>query len=195
MLIIPVAIVWRPVRSRPIGFSLFATGSDQQAALRRGVNVALVRLTGYALCGFFLGAAGLTLSTSAGAGDPLVDTTLPLIAIATVVLCCASLAGGQGGHDWSLGGRLRTRADLVRSGPPRDLSELRPDGRPPKERKHERVIGRPGGLARGRDSCRAKPRTAVAAHSGASRNPPERRYRGRLSRTNRGYSCPVWRQS
>ena len=97
MLIILVAIVWLPIRSRPIGLSLFATGSDQQAALRSGVNVARARLTAYSLCGFFSGAAGLALTMSTGAGDPLAGATFTLTAIATVVLGGVSLAGGRGG--------------------------------------------------------------------------------------------------
>jgi ribose transport system permease protein len=97
MLIGLVAIVWLPIRSRRIGLSLFATGSDQQAALRSGVNVARARVTAYALSGFFSGAAGLALTMSTGAGDPLAGTTFTLTAIATVVLGGVSLAGGRGG--------------------------------------------------------------------------------------------------
>jgi ribose transport system permease protein len=97
MLVILVAIVWLPIRSRTIGLSLFATGSDQQAALRSGVNVAGARLTAYALCGFFSGAAGLALTMSTGAGDPLAGATFTLTAIATVVLGGVNLAGGRGG--------------------------------------------------------------------------------------------------
>ena len=97
MLIILVAIVWLPIRSRPIGLSLFAIGSDQQAALRSGVNVVRARLTAYSLCGFFSGAAGLALTMSTGGGDPLAGATFTLTAIATVVLGGVSLAGGRGG--------------------------------------------------------------------------------------------------
>ncbi|MBV8324267.1 MAG: ATP-binding cassette domain-containing protein, partial [Hyphomicrobiales bacterium] len=97
MLVILVAVVWLPIRSRPIGLSLFATGSDRQAAIRSGVNVVRARLTAYALSGFFSGAAGLALTMSTGAGDPLVGATFTLTAIATVALGGVNLAGGRGG--------------------------------------------------------------------------------------------------
>jgi ribose transport system permease protein len=97
MLLVLVAIIWLPIRSRPLGLSLFATGSDPQAAMRSGVNVVRARLTAYSLCGFFAGAAGLALTMSTGNGDPLGGATFTLTAIATVVLGGVSLTGGRGG--------------------------------------------------------------------------------------------------
>lgn len=96
-LVVLVAIVWLPVRSRPIGLSIFATGSDPQAAMRIGVNVVRARLTAYALGGFFAGAAGLALTMSTGSGDPLAGGFFTLTAIATIVLGGVSLMGGRGG--------------------------------------------------------------------------------------------------
>jgi ribose transport system permease protein len=97
MLVVLVAIVWLPIRSRPVGLAIYATGSDPQAAVRSGVDVVRARLTAYALCGLFSGAAGLTLTMSTGSGDPLSGSFFTLTAIATVVLGGASLVGGRGG--------------------------------------------------------------------------------------------------
>ncbi|MGA3031627.1 MAG: ABC transporter permease [Candidatus Limnocylindrales bacterium] len=97
LLVVMVAIVWLPIRSRPIGLSIFATGSDPQAAMRSGVNVVRARLSAYALCGFFSGAAGLALTMNTGAGDPLSGGFFTLTAIATIVLGGVSLTGGRGG--------------------------------------------------------------------------------------------------
>jgi ribose transport system permease protein len=92
-----VGVVWLPIRSRPVGLSIYATGSDPQAATRSGVSVVRGRLTAYALCGFFTGAAGLTLTMSTGVGDPLSGGFFTLTAVATIVLGGVSLAGGRGG--------------------------------------------------------------------------------------------------
>jgi ribose transport system permease protein len=92
-----VGIVWLPIRSRPAGLSIYATGSDPQAAMRSGVSVVRARLAAYALCGFFTGAAGLTLTMSTGVGDPLSGGFFTLTAVATIVLGGVSLAGGRGG--------------------------------------------------------------------------------------------------
>jgi len=97
VLLVLVAIVWLPIRSRPVGLAIFATGSDPQAAMRSGVDIVRARLTAYALCGFFSGAAGLTLTMSTGSGDPLSGSFFTLTAVATVVLGGVSLMGGRGG--------------------------------------------------------------------------------------------------
>ena len=95
--VVLVAIVWLPIRLRPAGLAIYATGSDPQAAMRSGVSVVRARLTAYALSGFFSGAAGLALTMSTGVGDPLSGGFFTLTAIATIVLGGVSLAGGRGG--------------------------------------------------------------------------------------------------
>ena len=95
--VVLVGIVWLPIRNRPAGLSIYATGSDPHAATRSGVSVVRARLIAYALAGFFSGAAGLTLTMSTGVGDPLSGGFFLLTAIATVVLGGVSLAGGRGG--------------------------------------------------------------------------------------------------
>jgi ribose transport system permease protein len=97
VLVVVVAVVWLPIRSRPVGLSIFAAGSDAQAAARSGVNVTRARLTAYALDGFFTGAAGLALTMSTGSGDPLSGGFFTLTAVATIVLGGVSLSGGRGG--------------------------------------------------------------------------------------------------
>jgi ribose transport system permease protein len=97
MLIVLVAIVWLPIRSRPLGLAIYAAGSDSQAAMRSGVNVVAARLTAYALGGFFAGASGLALTMSTGSGDPLSGGFFTLTAIATIVLGGVDLMGGRGG--------------------------------------------------------------------------------------------------
>jgi ribose transport system permease protein len=97
LLVVLVAVVWLPIRSRPLGLAIYATGSDPQAAMRSGVNTVVARLTAYALGGFFAGASGLALTMSTGSGDPLSGGFFTLTAVATIVLGGVNLAGGRGG--------------------------------------------------------------------------------------------------
>jgi len=97
LLVAVVAVVWLPIRSRPPGLAIYATGSDAQAATRSGVSVVRARLTAYALCGLFCGAGGLALTMGTGVGDPLGGRFFTLAAVATIVLGGVSLAGGRGG--------------------------------------------------------------------------------------------------
>jgi ribose transport system permease protein len=97
VLILFVGIVWVPIRSRPIGLSIYATGSDEQAAIHSGVNVVRARLVAYALLGLFSGAGGLAMTMSMGVGDPLGGSFFLLPAIAATVLGGVDLAGGRGG--------------------------------------------------------------------------------------------------
>ncbi len=97
ILVAVVAIVWIPIRSHRVGLSIFAVGSDRQAAARSGVNVARGRLSAYTLGGFFAGAAGVALTMNTGTGDPLSGSAFTLTAVATIVLGGVNLLGGRGG--------------------------------------------------------------------------------------------------
>jgi len=95
LLVIP--LVWVPLRRSRAGLSIYAVGSDRNAAFRSGVNLGWSRILAYAVCGFFAACGGLALSMTTGIGSPLAGTLYTLSAVSAIVLGGVSLAGGRGG--------------------------------------------------------------------------------------------------
>ena len=91
-----IAVVWLPVRYSKVGLSIYATGSDEQAAFRSGVAVGRTRIVAYAICGLFCGMGGLSLTMLTGIGEPVPGPYL-LASVAAVVLGGVVLGGGRGG--------------------------------------------------------------------------------------------------
>lgn len=89
-------IVWLPLRRSRLGLSIYAIGSDQQAAFRSGVPVGLTRVAAYALSGLFAALGGLSITLSTGIGEPIPGPYL-LASVAAVVLGGVALTGGIGG--------------------------------------------------------------------------------------------------
>lgn len=96
LLVALVAVIWIPVRRSRLGLSIYAVGSDRQAAFRSGVHVGRTKIAAYAITGLFAALAGLAVTMSTGIGAPLPGPYL-LASIAAVVLGGVSLAGGRGG--------------------------------------------------------------------------------------------------
>ena len=97
LLLLVIPLVWVPLRRTRAGLSIYAVGSDRNAAFRSGVNLATSRILAYAVCGFFAACAGLALSMTTGVGSPLAGTLYTLSAVSAIVLGGVSLAGGRGG--------------------------------------------------------------------------------------------------
>ncbi len=97
LLLLVIPLVWVPLRRSRAGLSIYAVGSDRNAAFRSGVNLALSRVIAYAVCGFFAGCGGLALSMTTGVGSPLAGTLYTLSGVSAIVLGGVSLAGGRGG--------------------------------------------------------------------------------------------------
>lgn len=91
-----VLVVWLPLRRSRLGLSIYAIGSDEQAAFRSGVRVGGTRIAAYALAGLFAAMGGLTLTLSTGVGEPIAGPYL-LASVAAVVLGGVVLGGGRGG--------------------------------------------------------------------------------------------------
>ena len=83
------------LRSKP-GTYLYATGSSTEAAYIAGIKIKLVRISAYALSGFFAALAGLVLASRIGAGDPMVGTSFTMASITAVVIGGISMTGGRG---------------------------------------------------------------------------------------------------
>lgn len=96
LLLVCVAIVWVPVVRSRIGLAIYATGSDERAAFRSGVDVSRTRVIAYALAGLFAALGGLSLTMLTGIGEPIPGPYL-LASVAAAVLGGVVLGGGKGG--------------------------------------------------------------------------------------------------
>jgi len=97
LLLLVIPLVWVPLRRSRAGLSIYAVGSDRNAAFRSGVNLGWSRILAYAVCGFFAACGGLALSMTTGIGSPLAGTLYTLSGVSAIVLGGVSLAGGRGG--------------------------------------------------------------------------------------------------
>ena len=93
----PGAAIWIPVRMSKTGLRIYATGSDEIAAFRSGVNVKLARLLAYVLGGLFSAIGGIGLTMTTGIGSPRAGVLYTLSGLAAVVIGGVSLTGGRGG--------------------------------------------------------------------------------------------------
>lgn len=97
LLLVVIPVAWIPLRRSRAGLSIYAVGSDRNAAFRSGVNLGWTRVLAYAVGGFFAACGGLALSMTTGVGTPLAGTLYTLSAVSAIVLGGVSLAGGRGG--------------------------------------------------------------------------------------------------
>ncbi len=92
-----LVVLWLPIRWLRPGLSIYAVGSNRNAAYLSGIGVARTRVGAYMLGGVFAGLAGLALTATAGIGDPNSGSIYTLNSVAAVVLGGVSLLGGVGG--------------------------------------------------------------------------------------------------
>jgi ribose transport system permease protein len=78
------------------GRTIYAIGSNREAARAAGLNVLAYSVLPYVVSGALAAAAGVLLSAQVMSIDPLAGTALELDAIAAVVIGGASLYGGRG---------------------------------------------------------------------------------------------------
>jgi ribose transport system ATP-binding protein len=97
LLVVALAAIWIPIRISKTGLRIYATGSDEIAAFRSGVNVKLARLSAYILSGVFSAIGGLGLTMTTGIGSPRAGVLYTLSGLAAVVIGGVSLTGGRGG--------------------------------------------------------------------------------------------------
>jgi ribose transport system permease protein len=88
------AIVLRYTR---FGRSVYAVGSNAQAARLTGIKVTFVLVAVYAISGATAGLAGVVQTGRLAAAGPQVDPTLMLTVIAAVLIGGTSYTGGEGG--------------------------------------------------------------------------------------------------
>jgi ribose transport system permease protein len=96
LILVCVFIIWWPLRRSKLGLSIYATGSDEEAAFRSGVAVGRTRIAAYAICGLYCAMGGLSLVMLTGIGEPVPGPYL-MASVAAVVLGGVVLGGGRGG--------------------------------------------------------------------------------------------------
>ena len=89
-------LMWFFLSRTKLGRSVYAIGSNEEAARLAGVAVAPIKTMCYALSGFFAALASIFLSSRIYSIDPLGGTGMELESIAAVVIGGASLFGGRG---------------------------------------------------------------------------------------------------
>lgn len=93
---------WLILSFTPFGRSVYAIGSNEDAARLSGVPVRSYLVVVYVISGFVAGIAGLVFASQLSVGTPIAGQGYELDAIAAVVVGGTSLFGGRG----SVGGTL-----------------------------------------------------------------------------------------
>lgn len=89
-----------------LGRYIFAVGGNEHAAWASGINVGMVKLLAYTVCGALAGVAGVVLAARITTGQPNAGVGYELDAIAAVVIGGTSLSGGVGGVGGTILGSL-----------------------------------------------------------------------------------------
>lgn len=80
----------------PFGRSLYALGSNKEAARMMGINTNKTIIYAHIICGAMAGIAGLLHASRVGSAHPLAGSSYELYAIAAAVIGGAKLSGGVG---------------------------------------------------------------------------------------------------
>jgi ribose transport system permease protein len=105
-LILIALAIWGLIKTTKLGTSIFAAGSDYNAAGLVGINVKRGVWFSYIIGGGFYGAAGAFIATMSGAADPLIGAPLMVSTITAVMLGGTLLSGGRGTAIGSVFGAL-----------------------------------------------------------------------------------------
>lgn len=98
ILLAALVLTWLLIRRSRLGLTLYAIGSDRQAAFLSGVDVRRARLTAYLLAGVFAALAGIATATITGGAQARysVGAANTLNSVAAVVVGGIALTGGRG---------------------------------------------------------------------------------------------------
>jgi ribose transport system permease protein len=95
-LLVLYVLAWLYLTYTKGGRTIYAIGSNREAARTAGLSVLWYSILPYVISGVLSAVAGVLLSAQILSIDPLAGTALELDAIAAVVIGGASLAGGRG---------------------------------------------------------------------------------------------------
>lgn len=94
--IIFLGIAWYVMRSTPFGRSIYAIGSNKEAAKLSGIPVDRVRCIIFTLTSAAAGLAGVMVAAQINSGSATVGANYEMDVISSVIIGGASLAGGAG---------------------------------------------------------------------------------------------------
>lgn len=94
--IILLCVTWFIMRHTPFGRSIYAIGSNREAAKLSGIDVNGVRTTIFVLTSVSAGLAGILVSAQLNSGSPNVGSSYEMDVISSVIIGGASLSGGAG---------------------------------------------------------------------------------------------------
>lgn len=89
-------ITWYVMEHTPFGRSIYAIGSNREAAILSGINVDKIKMMIFMLTSGSAGLAGVMVSAQLNSGSPNVGTGYEMDVISSVIIGGASLSGGAG---------------------------------------------------------------------------------------------------
>lgn len=104
IVVLAYAVLHLVLTSTRFGRSVYAVGSDREAAVLAGINIARTRLAGSLILGLLLGLAACTYLARVGVVQAQTGNELTMLSIAAVVVGGTSILGGEGSVLRTLGG-------------------------------------------------------------------------------------------
>jgi ribose transport system permease protein len=102
--IIGIIIIWTAIKNSPLGYSMYALGSNEYASYCNGNNIIKDKVLTYILSGTLAVCAGMTYSAHIGSGSPTVGNANTMLSIAAAVIGGTSITGGSGGAYGTIAG-------------------------------------------------------------------------------------------
>lgn len=96
IMLVVAALLHLMMRQTVLGNYIYTLGNSERALVSSGVNVALIRVVVYTLCGTLAATGGLLMTARLGVAAPTAATGYELDIIAAAVIGGTSLLGGEG---------------------------------------------------------------------------------------------------
>lgn len=87
---------WFMLEKTKLGRSIYAVGSNEEAARLSGINTFMIKVFSYSACGFFAGISGVVMTGRLNSGQTLAGGTLYIDALTACVIGGVSMNGGEG---------------------------------------------------------------------------------------------------
>ncbi|MCI8591959.1 MAG: ABC transporter permease [Lachnospiraceae bacterium] len=115
ILTVVLILAWLFFKNTKPGFSIYAVGSNENAARLNGISILRTKMLAYGLSGAFAALAGLFRTAQVASGSPTAGADFVMISISSAVIGGTALTGGSGGMIGTVVGALvlRTISDLL----------------------------------------------------------------------------------
>jgi ribose transport system permease protein len=95
MMLLVMALTWLMLMQTPLGRQMYAIGGNPVAARLSGINVRLVRIISFGICGTAAGLGGVLLASNLGAGNPAAASGYLFDAFTACFIGAATLRDGE----------------------------------------------------------------------------------------------------